>query len=140
MILDYDDEFTTTPAQAITATANGTKVKDGIKAKDWAAGEPIFAVVRVTEAFNTLTSLTVDVIADTAVGLATAPTVVASKSILLAALTLNSVHHIGALIPGTSKRFLGMKFTVVGTNPTTGKVVGFLAQTDQRPQDGVVSL
>jgi hypothetical protein len=140
MILDYDDEFTTKDGQAITATAIGTKVKDGNKAKDWAAGEPMFAIVRVPAAFNNLTSLTVDVIADTDPALATLPVVVATKTILLAALTLNSVHHIGSLIPGASKRYLGMKFTVTGTAPSTGKVIGFVTQTDQRPQDGIVNL
>ena len=143
MILDYDDEFTTSGALGqgpITATAIGAKVKDGIKAKDWAAGEPMFGIIRVTEAFNNLTSLTVSIEGADNAALSTNPVVIATKTILLAALLINTVHHIGALIPGTKKQYLGMRFTVTGTAPTTGKIVGFVAQTDQRPQDGVVNL
>jgi hypothetical protein len=136
-ILDYDDEFTTTVAQAITATAIGTKVKDGGAAKDWGSGEEVDVYMRVTEAFNTLTSLTVTVEGADNLALSTNPVVLATKSIALAALTLNSLHFIGRLAPGSAKRYLGGRFTVVGSNPSTGKVVMGLKPRGSGPQDGV---
>ena len=139
-ILDYDDEFTTNGGQscAIAAgTTNGTKVKNAGGARDWAAGEPLWPYLRVVTAFTNLTSLKVDIVADTADDLVTDPTVLSSKTILLAALTVNSLHALPPLLGGTSKQYLGAIFTVAGTTETTGVVICGLMLQSARPQDGV---
>lgn len=140
MILDYDNELTTAGGQAVTANSIGTKVLDGNKAKDWGAGEPVIPFVRIPEAFNNLTSLQIDFVGADNAALTTNAVVLATKTILLAALTVNSLHAFGSLAAGANKRYFGVKFTVSGTAPTLGKVIAGLTQVDQRPQNGVNSL
>ncbi len=138
-VLDYDDEFTTKDGQAVTAAAIGTKPKDAGAAKDWGAGEPLVPYARVTgdAASNPLTSMTIDVIASSTADLTGTPVVLSTTTVLTAALTANSLHKMPPLLPGSPRRYLGMKFTPNGGNATTGKYVGGLIEKNARPQDGV---
>jgi hypothetical protein len=145
-ILDYADEFTTKDGQAVTAAAIGTKVKDAgagrtaaaTPTRDWGSGTPLVAYARVTgaAASNPITSMTIEIIAADNAALTTNPVVLASTSVLAAALTANSLHRIGALKAGSPKRYLGCKFTPVGGNATTGAFICGLIDEKGRPQDG----
>lgn len=142
-ILDYDDELTDNATvvagksgQAITATASGNRPKDGIAARDWGAGETVPLYLRVTEAFNNLTSLQTDIEGWDDTARTNPVTYIAGTAIVLASLTLGKLILLGYIPPGlTQKRVLGARFTVVGTPPTLGRVrVGFIDR-DGRPQE-----
>lgn len=152
-ILDYDNEFTVLGGQGpITATAftAPTKAMDGaggnpstsaaLGVRDWGAGEPIKAYGRVTQAFNNLTSLDVQVgAADDAAG--TNFTVLATANFLLAGLGLGALLAIGFLRPGvTRRRFLLGRFVVNGAAPAAGKITLGLIDWRAGPQDAFNTL
>lgn len=152
-LLDYDNEFTVLGGQGpITATAftATTKALDGaggnpsasasIGLRDWGTGEVVRVYGRVTQAFNNLTSLDVQVGgADDNAG--TNFVVYLTTNYLLAALGLNALLAVGT-IPGgkTKKRFLLGKFVVNGIAPGTGKVVLGLIEWRGTTQDGFNTL
>ena len=110
--------------QAITATAASTNVIDLGKDRAVSFGTPVSLLVRIKESFNTLTSLkiAVETCASSAFG---SPTELASSTVLLANLTK------GALIPMTfmpagNKGYVRLKYTVSGSNPSTGKISAYL--------------
>jgi len=118
--------------QAITATAISTNVIDlgladtpyGAAAalkQDIGKGNKIPLLVQVTEAFNTLTSLTITVEASAAAGL-TSPDVLYTETITLANLTVGKMINLDIVPNGITKRYLGVRYTVTGSNPTLGKV------------------
>lgn len=118
--------------QAITATAISTNVIDlgladtpygGAAAlkQDIGKGNKIPLLVQVTEAFNTLTSLTITVEASAAAGL-TSPDVLYTEVITLANLTVGKTIAIDVVPNNATKRYMGIRYTVTGTNPTLGKV------------------
>lgn len=130
----------TRSAQAITATAISTNVIDlrqpnGAPALvDNGIGLPsIWLTVQVIQAFNTLTSLTITLESDSAAALNVAPVVhFSTGAILLANLTANTV-LVRAPYPSTDyKRYLGLRYTVTGANPTLGSVIAFQALDVQR--------
>lgn len=117
--------------QAITATAAstnhidlgavGTPHRGNPLERDIGKGQPIPLEAMVTEAFNTLTSLTVNVQVDDNDSFSSAKTVT-SHVFLQADLT------VGANLPnlfvpvGTDERYLRLQYVVAGTAPTTGKI------------------
>ena len=118
--------------QAITATAASTNVIDlgatgtiyggsGAMTRDIGKGTPINLLVQVTETFNTLTSLTI------AIELDSTETFTPDKSISLGTIALASLVA-GYQIPfqfipdGVNLRYMRLKYTVAGTDPTTGKI------------------
>lgn len=118
--------------QAITATAISTNVIDlgladtpyGAAAalkQDIGKGNKIPLLVQVTEAFNTLTSLTITVEVSAAAGL-TSPDVLYTEVITLANLTVGKTIAIDVVPNNATKRYMGVRYTVTGTNPTLGKV------------------
>lgn len=122
----------TRSGQAITATAVSTNVMDtrvnGLPALvDLGQfGQFIWLDIVVTAAFNNLTSLTITLESDSTSNLATAPVVHFSKTILLAGLTAGA-NPVRVQIPSDLyKEFLGVRYTVTGTAPSTGAVVAFL--------------
>ncbi len=132
----------TVTAQAITATAISQNVVDLRQPSGSPAvvdegivggGVDVFLNVIVRQAFNTLTSLTITLESDSAAGLATAPVVhFSSGAIALAALTANT-QVVRIPIPSTDyKRYLGLRYTVTGTNPTQGSLEAFLSFGTQR--------
>ena len=138
-ILDYDNEFTTKNGQAVTAAASGTKVRDAGGAVDFGAGEQLVAFARVTgaAASNPTTSMTIDIVGADDAALSTNPVVLATATVLAAALTANSLHQLGTLKAGVKKRYHGCKFTPNGGNATTGSFIVGLIDRQGRPQDGV---
>lgn len=146
MLIDLQSTFSgttavdgTKTAQAITATAISTNVIDlrsvsGLPATadEGIDGTDLYLNVRSVAAFNTLTSLTITLESDSTANLATAPVVHYSKTILLAALTANQDLVRVQLPSDDYKRYLGVRYTVNGANPTTGSVLAYMVGTPQR--------
>lgn len=142
MILDLNSMFSgavaadgTKTAQAITATAISTNVMDlrqpgGTPAvvDNGILGADLFLIVQTIAAFNTLTSLTITLESDSASTLASAPVVhFSTGAIALASLTANTVLARIALPSADYKRYLGLRYTVTGSNPTLGSLLAYLA-------------
>lgn len=141
MIQDTQSMFSGTIAsdgtrtgQAITATAISTNVIDlrqpngaPALADAGTTGLPLYLVVSVGQVFNNLTSLTITLESDSTANLATSATVHFSATILLAALTANTtVLRIPLPVGATYERYLGLRYTVTGTAPSTGTVFASL--------------
>lgn len=149
MILDDLLEFS--DAQAVTATAISTDQTDrGAQATldnpavDLGTGEDVYFVLSVGQTFTGLTSLQADFVSDTNANLTTAPVVhVSTGAIPVASLVAGYIYAV-KLPAGSYKRFLGVKYTVVGTG-TAGTVDAFLtkdaqlyrAYADRQPIAGV---
>ncbi len=125
----------TRSAQAITATAISTNVIDTRQPRgtpvlkdEGIVGQEIWLNVVVVQGFNTLTSLTFSLESDSTTNLATSPTVHFSKTVALAGLTAGA-QVVRVQLPSefTYERYLGMRYTVTGTNPTLGSVIAFLS-------------
>lgn len=128
--------------QAITGDAVSTNVLDtlptGIPAhafsaleKDLGKGNPVPISIQVTEVFNTLTSLTIElqVSVDEAFS---SPIVVATETILLADLVVGKRTGFQYLPKGTDERFMRLNYDVNGTDPTTGEIhAGIVSSLDQ---------
>lgn len=145
MILDLQSTFSgataadgTKTAQAITATALSTNVLDLRQAAAPALvdegifGEQLWLVVQVIAAFNTLTSLTITLESDSASSMASSPVVHFSQSVLLAALAVGATVVRVQLPSADYKRYMAVRYTVVGSNPTLGSVLAFLTPDIQR--------
>ena len=119
MPLDAQNKFS--DEQAITATAASTNVVRMDLIKDGAKGEPVKIYGRVTEVFNTLTSLTVAV--QTSLDAAfSSPVVLAQFSRVLADIDAVGDLLIDMAIPVGALDYVRLYYTVVGTDPTTGKI------------------
>jgi len=134
MILSKQDTFS--DQQAITATAASTNCIDlgapgsiygatGVMARDFGKGCTVPLLVQVTETFNTLTSLKIDLELDSTT------TFTPDKTITLGTYALASLVA-GFRIPwpilpeGITLQFMQLKYTVTGTDPTTGKITAGL--------------
>lgn len=141
MILD--NTLVLSDSQAVTATAGSTNVVDlgapgtpyGASAAvsfDIGKGTEIPITVLVTEAFNNLTSLQVSIETDDNAAFSSAATVALGPPVLLAALTLGAKLVFPAELPeGMNERYFRLKYTVVGTAPTTGKLTAFIPAARQ---------
>lgn len=147
MILDTQSMFSgsiaadgTRSAQAITATAVSTNVIDlrqpngaPATADNGILGPMLWLVVIVSQAFNTLTSLTVTLESDSASTLASSPVVhFSSGAVALASLTAGATIVRTPMPSGDYKRYLGVRYTVTGSNPTLGSVYAFLTMDVNR--------
>lgn len=146
MILDLQTMFSgtvaadgTKSAQAITATAISTNVLDLRNAAtptlvdEALQGSDLWLIIQVVQAFNTLTSLTITLESDSTANLATSATVhFSTGAILLAALTANTIVARTRLPSGNYERYLGVRYTVTGTNPTQGSVLAYLTPNIDR--------
>jgi hypothetical protein len=121
--------------QAITATAVSTNTIDLGTARDIGEGENLYMVFTVVEAFNTLTSLTMNVITDDNAALSSGTVIASTGAVALANLTAGKqyVVRLPAQIASLGERYLGASYTVSGTNPTQGSI---LAQIVLDIQDG----
>jgi hypothetical protein len=128
--------------QAIVATAISENVIDlGLPQTPYGAaaalnddvgkGAPIPVLIQVTEDFNTLTSLTVTLETDSTANLATAPIVLATESILLADLVAGKQTFMQFVPNGATKQYMGVRYTVVGTNPTLGNITAGITMGNQ---------
>jgi hypothetical protein len=125
--------------QAITATADSTNVIDlgvpgtpygGVAAltQDVGKGAKIPILIQVTEAFNTLTSLTISISTGATTALGTS---VISKVVPLADLVVGYQFPIEVLPNEITERYLGIEYTVTGTAPTTGKITAGVSMGNQ---------
>lgn len=141
MIFDKQNLFS--DAQAITATAASTNVIDfgapqtpkhakNAITRDIGKGRKPELRVQVVEAFNTLTSLTValQVDNDEAFG---SPKTIMDMSIPLASLVRGAVILPEYVPRGSDERYMRLLYTVVGSNPTLGKITaGFVFGNEER--------
>lgn len=118
--MHVDKDLIFSENQAITATAASTNTIDTGDSRDIGPGEPLQIEAHVTEAFNTLTSLKIAVETDDNASFSSA-TELTSVSMTLAQLTLNKTIGLGFL-PHGCERYVRLKYTVTGTNPTLGKI------------------
>lgn len=129
--------------QAITATTASTNIIDLMQSgtpaygvarrRDLGKGEGVPLAFAVTEAFNSLTSLTVAIQVDDNDAF-TSPKTVATSTVALADLTPNGNFAVPNRMPaGTDERFVRALYTVTGAAPTTGRVTfGVVADSDQQ--------
>lgn len=118
MLFDAENLFS--DDQAVTADAASTNIIDTGAAKDAALGRPVEINVQVTEAFNTLTSLGIQV--QTATDEAfTTPVVLATETIALADLVVGKRFSLRYL-PEGCLRYVRLYYDVTGVAPTTGKI------------------
>jgi len=82
----------------------------------------------VTEDFNTLTSLTISIETGSTTSLGTE---IASQTIVLADLSAGKQMNLRILPNGIKERYLGVRYTVTGTPPTTGKVTAGISMGNQ---------
>lgn len=122
MILDADLVFSN--KQAVTATATSTNKIDLDVAGD-AIGQELTIHVVVDTAFATLTSLTVSL--ETSADDSTWTTVLSGPAIALASLT-KGASIFCVRVPQGLSRYVRMKYTVGGSNATTGKVTAFASK------------
>lgn len=130
----------TLTGQAVTATAVSTDKIDLTVARDIGEGESLKLRALITASFNTLTSLTIEAIVADDAALSTNVTVVGSTgAIPLAQLLIGERFNIelNPRLAGTARlgrRYLGARYTVIGTNPTLGAV---FAEFGTATQDGL---
>lgn len=137
-----DNTLVFSDSQAITATAASTNIVDlgatGTPAgsavalqRDIGKGCDIPILLTIPVAFNTLTSLQVSLQVATDAAF-TSPVEVASKTYLLAELTLGARLGFPAEVPiGTNLRYMRLYYTVAGSNPTLGKVFAAIVAARQ---------
>ncbi|MFJ1336763.1 Bbp16 family capsid cement protein [Pseudomonas caricapapayae] len=116
----FDAKLLMSSAQAITASAASTDVIDRGDQKDVGKAGDIPLLVQVVEAFNTLTSLTIELQADDNSGFSS-PRSLFTAVVPLADLKLGYQLPVITL-PQKTERYLRMNYTVTGTAPTTGKI------------------
>lgn len=131
MIFDVQQVFS--DQQAVTATAISTNVIQwpamgtvyghaAAISRDVGKGNPIPLLVQVTETFATLTSLTITLEHSAAAGL-TSPTVLwSSPAIAAASLTSGLILPVTFMPKDVTGAFLGLRYTVGGSNATAGKI------------------
>lgn len=125
--------------QAVTATAISENVIDlGIAGTPYAAvapinqdvgkGTPVCVLIQVTEDFasNTDLTVTVEVGATTALG-----DVRATEVILVADLVAGKSTFLQYLPNGIDERYLGVRYTVGGSNATTGAITAGITMGNQ---------
>jgi Bbp16-like protein len=137
MIIDANLTFS--EDQAVTATAISTNViklpdagtvygEAAAITRNLGPGNEIPLLIQVTEAFNTLTSLTITLETSAAAGLTSSTVLASSGAIALASLAAGYRPSFTRIMPdGNLLDYVGLRFTVTGTNPTTGKISAALA-------------
>jgi hypothetical protein len=141
MIMDRTALFS--DAQAITATTASTNIVDlgatgtvfgaaAALSRDIGKGTDIPLAIRVTESFNNLTSLTIGVEVATDAAFTSPVSVFTSPAYSLANLAAGAKYLLPDTVPvGTNLRFVRLKYTLVGTAPTTGKITAGITMGDQ---------
>jgi hypothetical protein len=126
MIIDKQNQLS--DRQAITATANSTDSVDMGAALDQGPGAHLVLSGVVTEAFNTLTSLTIAVQCDDNGAFSSARTLT-SITLTLAELSLGRRFSVPLPLERV-ERHIRATYTVTGTNPTLGRVSTWLTTAD----------
>jgi len=132
--------------QAVTATAISTNVIDlGVAGTPYGAvaplnndkgkGAAVPVLIQVTEDFATLTSLTVTLEVSAAAGL-TSPKVLATETILVADLVAGKQTYMQCLPNGVDMRYLGVRYTVTGSDATAGAITAGISMGNQTNTTG----
>jgi hypothetical protein len=106
--------------QAITASAASTDVIDLGANRDIGAGEPLYVLVQVMQAFDALTSLTI-ALQTSATENFVSPVQLTARTVALASLTAGATFSVGP-VPGGTLRYVRLYYTVTGSSPTVGKI------------------
>ena len=119
-----DDQLLFSDNQAITATANSTNVIDltAVAPGILHAGEPIRLDARVTESFATATSVNVSVVTANDAALSSGAVTLAQTGATAIATLVTGYEIPLQFLQGTAKRYLGLVYTVAGSNATAGKI------------------
>lgn len=139
MILSAEQLFS--DDQAVTATAISTNVIDlGVPGtpfdaaaplnQDIGKGNPIPVLIQVTEDFATLTSLTITLEVSAAAGL-TSPVVLNTQTIAVADLLAGKQTFMQVVPNGADMRYLGVRYTVTGSNATAGTITAGISMGNQ---------
>lgn len=124
-----DNQTLLSAAQAVTATAFSTDSYDQQGARNAGAGEPVAFRVRTVQAFNNLTSLDVQIVTSVNSDLSS-PTVLQTINVLLAGLTATTYIWQGYLPVVRASQYLGFRYVVNGTAPSTGTIDATLARME----------
>ena len=137
----FDKENLLSDAQAITATAASTNYIDlGATGKvvggtvnltrDIGKGQPLPIRVQAVEAFNNLTSLTIDLQVDDNNSFSS-PKTVQSAVVPLASLVAGRVAAFDYVPVGADERYMRINYTVTGTAPAAGKITAGIVLAHQ---------
>lgn len=129
----FSKQLTLSDQQAITATAVSTNVIDlrpmgtvyGAAAaltRDLGPGKPIPILIQCTETFATLTSLTITIETSDATNLTSSRVHASSGAVAAASLVAGYKFPVIYLPLGPHLRYLGLRYTVGGSNATAGKI------------------
>lgn len=140
MIMDRSLLFS--DGQAITATAASTNLVDlGATGTPYGGtaivrnighGRPVPIVVTVTQTFDALTSLTITLETDDNASFSSATTAWTSPAYTLAQLATGAKHLMPDFIPTSiNERYMRLKYTVGGSNPTVGKITAGVVMARQ---------
>jgi hypothetical protein len=113
-----------------------TDTIDLVNTRDIGEGQDLYMVFTIVAAYNTLTTLTIEVIGATNAALSSGVTVLGSTgAIALASLTANATFmvRINPALYSTGTRYIGARYTngAGGSTPTTGSVCAYLVQDIQ---------
>lgn len=144
MILSAQQLFS--DAQAITGDAVSTNVIDlgvagtpygaqGPLNKDIGKGTPIPILIQAVEDFNTMTSLEVTIEVSDNSNL-TSSTVLASQTITRADLNAKRQFDLQVIPTSANKRYLGVRYNVIGSNPSTGAITAGISMGNQTNTTG----
>lgn len=129
MMIDRSNQFS--DDQAITATAASTDYyNQGTSTIGYglAGKSNLYAYVVVKEDFNTLTSLNIALQTDTVSNFAS-PTTLHDVDVVLANLVDGAAVFVLELGAQPLEQYIRFNYTVTGTDPTTGKLDAFLAES-----------
>ncbi len=139
MILSANQLFS--DDQAVTATAVSTNVIDlGVAGtpydaaaalnQDVGKGTPVPVLIQVTEAFATLTSLTITIEVSANSDLSSS-TVLATETVAVADLVAGKQTFLQVLPNGADQRYLGVRYTVTGSSATAGTITAGISMGNQ---------
>lgn len=137
MILSAQQLFS--DGQAIIATAVSTNVIDlGVPGTPFGAvaplnqdvgkGNKVPVLVQVTEDFNNMTSVSIAIETGATTALGTA---IVNETVLLADAVAGKQFVVEVLPNQLTERYLGVRYTVVGTAPSTGKMTAGITMGNQ---------
>lgn len=128
--------------QAVTATAVSTNVIDtGVRGTPYDAaaalngdigkGNPICFLAQVTANFATLTSLTITLETSANSDLSSSTVLYSTGAVPLASLVAGYQIPVEVIPKGATKRYLGMRYTVTGSNATAGTITSGITLGNQ---------